>query len=454
MNSYQSHHTSHRQVRSAAPPLLVGLDHRSAPLELRERLSVEGDDLSALLRSLREEPLTEVVVISTCHRLEVYAIASDAARAESAIIEQLALRLATSPDALRSALYRVRGPDAARHLLRVAAGLESLVVGEAQIQGQVADAFQAARAAHTCGPNLSRLLSTALHTGKRARSETRIGRQTLSISHAAARLVARDLGDLAGLRTVMIGAGEMAALALQALRAQGARDLTVVSRTFERAHALAGRYQAEALPWSQRARALEDAHAVVIATRAPHLLLRVEDFASRRDQEQPDPQPRPVIVDISVPRAVDPAVRSLAGLRLYDIDDLHAIVTDDQHVRREDIVRVERIIDAELASHLAGERSRSVAPVIAALRQKAWAVAQAEVERALRRAPDLDEREQDVVREMAHRIVAKLLHDPTVSLKERAARGEHLTYLHAARNLFALQEDDETSENGSNDEER
>jgi glutamyl-tRNA reductase len=436
--------------------VLVGLDHRSAPVELRERLSVEGDDLSALLRSLRQEPLTEVVVLSTCHRLEVYAIASDAARAESAIIEQLALRLATLPDALQSALYRMSGPDAARHLLRVAAGLESLVVGEAQIQGQVADAFQAARAAQTCGPNLSRLFSTALHTGKRARSETRIGRQTLSISHAAARLVARNLGDLAGLRTVMIGAGEMAALALQALRAQGARDLTVVSRTFERARALAGRYQAEALPWSQRARALEDAHAVVIATHAPHLLLRVEDFASRRDQEQPDSQPRPVIVDISVPRAVDPAVRSLAGLRLYDIDDLiddlQATVTDDQHVRHEDIARVERIIDAELASYLAGERSRRAAPVIAALRRKAEAVTQAEVERALRRAPDLDEREQDVVREMAHRIVAKLLHDPTVSLKERAARGEHLTYLHAARNLFALQEDDATSVNGFDDE--
>jgi glutamyl-tRNA reductase len=445
MNPNQRHFDRDEEARSSAFLLLVGLDHHSAPVELRERLSVEGDELATLLRSLHREPLAEAVVVSTCHRLEVYAISADTERAQRVIVERLAAPLAIAPDSLMESLYTMTGTEAARHLARVAAGLESVVIGESQIQGQVPDALQAAHAAQTAGPHLSRLFSIALHTGKRARSETGIGRHSLSVSHAAAQLVARELGDLAGRRVAVVGAGEMAALAMQALRARGARDLHVVSRTYERAHALAGRYQAEALPWNLRAQALENAHAVVVATRAPHLLLRAEDFT------QPLPDARPVVVDISVPRAVDPAARSLTGLRIYDIDDLQAIVAEQQSLRREEIALVEEIVEEELAEYRAWERSRRVAPVITALRQQAEAVAQAEVERALRRAPELDEREQEILREMAHRIVAKLLHTPTVTLKERAARGEHMTYLHAARNLFAL-EADQATVNGADDE--
>jgi glutamyl-tRNA reductase len=178
-------------------PILIGLDHHSAPVALRERLSVEGDALAALLRALQQEPLAEIVVVSTCHRLEVYAIASDEVKAERVIADRLAAPLHITPDALRDSLYHIGGADAARHLLRVAAGLESVVVGESQIQGQVADALEAAHALGVCGMNLSRLFSAALHTGKRARSETEIGRQSRSISHAATELVVRELGDLA-----------------------------------------------------------------------------------------------------------------------------------------------------------------------------------------------------------------------------------------------------------------
>jgi glutamyl-tRNA reductase len=446
MSPRQSHLDSDEQARRSALLLLVGLDHHGAPVEVRERLSVEGDELVALLRSLHEEPLAEVAVVSTCHRLEVYAISADTERAERAIVERLAAPLAVAPDSLMKSLYTLTGAGAARHLACVAAGLESAVIGESQIQGQVADALQAAHAARTSGPHLARLFSTALHTGKRARSETAVGRHSSSVGHAAAQLVARELGDLAGRRVAVVGAGAMAALAMQALRARGARDLHVVSRTYERASILAQRYQAEALPWSLRAQALENARAVVVATRAPHLLLRAEDFA----QESPDSPP--VIVDISVPRAVDPAVRSLTGLRLYDIDDLQAIVAERQQLRREEIALVEEIVDEELAGYLAWERTRRVAPVITALRQQAQVVAQAEVERALRRAPELDEREQEILREMAHRIVNKLLHSPTVTLKERAARGEPLAYLHAERNLFALEEGDQFPLDGADDE--
>jgi glutamyl-tRNA reductase len=446
MSSSQSHLDGEGQAGSSALLLLVGLDHHSAPVALRERLSVEGNDLSTLLRSLHAELLAEAVVVSTCHRLEVYAISADTERAKKAIVERLAAPLAVAPDSLMESLYTMIGAGAARHLARVAAGLESVVIGESQIQGQVAGALQAAYTARTAGPHLARLFSIALHTGKRARSETAVGRHSLSVGHAAAQLVARELGDLAGRRVAVVGAGEMAALAMQALRARGASDLYVVSRTYERAHALAGRYQAAASPWSERSRALENAHAVVVATRAPHLLLRAEDFA----QEASDA--RPVVVDISVPRAVDPAVRSLTGLRLYDIDDLQAIVAERQQLRHEEIALVEEIVEEETTDYLAWERTRRVAPVITALRQQAQAVTQAEVERALRRAPQLDEREQEILREMAHRIVNKLLHSPTMTLKERAARGEHGAYLHAARNPFALEEDSRFPLDGADDE--
>ncbi|HEY7092100.1 MAG TPA: glutamyl-tRNA reductase [Ktedonobacterales bacterium] len=446
MSPNQSHLDGDGRARSAALLLLVGLDHHSAPVELRERLSVEGEELTALLRSLHEEPLAEAVVVSTCHRLEVYAISADTERAQMAIVERLAAPLVVAPDTLMESLYAMTGTGAARHLARVAAGLESVVIGESQIQGQVADALLAAHTARTAGPHLARLFSTALHAGKRARSETAVGRHSLSVGHAAAQLVARDLGDLTGKRVTVVGAGEMAALAIQALRARGARDLSVVSRTYERAHALAGRYQAVASPWSERSQALMGAQAVVVATRAPHLLLRAEDFAQEASDE------RPVVVDISVPRAVDPAVRGLTGLRLYDIDDLQAIVAERQQLRHEEIALVEEIVEEELAGYLAWERTRRVAPAITALRQQAREVAQAEVERALRRAPELDEREQEILREMAHRIVNKLLHTPTVNLKERAARGEHRFYLHATRKLFALEEHDADSANGSDDE--
>jgi glutamyl-tRNA reductase len=439
-----------RQTGRAALPLLVGLDHRSAPVELRERLSVEGGELVALLRSFHQDPPAEVAVVSTCHRLEVYAISADVQHAEHLIVERLASPLGATPDALMGSLYRMRGAEAARHLLRVAAGLESLVVGEAQIQGQVADALQAARTAQTIGPKLSRLFAAALHAGKRARTETGIGRQALSVSHAAARLVARDLETLTERRVAVVGAGEMAAIALQALRAHGASDLCVVSRTFARASDLARRYSAEALPWSQRRNALSDAHAVVVATRAPHLLLRADDFAPG-DSQRTSAQPV-IVVDISVPRAVDPAMRSLDGLRLYDIDDLQAIVADDQHVRRQEIGRIERIVEEELASHLAWGRSQRAVPAITALRAQGEVIAQTEVERALRRAPELEPREQEIMREMAHRIVAKLLHAPTVTLKERAARGEHKDYLHATRKLFRLDEDGAIQVNGSDND--
>ena len=445
MSPDQSHLDSDGQARSSALLLLVGLDHHSAPVELRERLSVEGDELAALLRSLHEEPLAEAVVVSTCHRLEVYAISADTERAQKAIVERLAAPLAVAPDSLMESLYTMTGAGAARHLARVATGLESVVIGESQIQGQVADALQAAHTARTSGPHLARLFSTALHAGKRARSETALGaiafrwatrRRSWSRSNWA---IWREDGSQSSARArwrrwPCRRCGRVG----QAISMSSVAPMSALTPSRDA-------IRLRRLPWSVRAQALENAHAVVVATRAPHLLLRAEDFA----QEASDA--RPVVVDISVPRAVDPAVRSLTGLRLYDIDDLQAIVAERQQLRHEEIALVEGIVEEELAGYLAWERTRRVAPAITALREQARAVAQAEVERALRRAPELDEREQEILREMAHRIVNKLLHSPTVTLKERAARGDRLSYLHAERNLFALEED-QVEANGADDE--
>jgi len=455
MTPLHRHVTSHSQDESAVFPILVGLDHRSATLDLRERLYVDGASLIALLQTLNQEPLAEAVVLSTCNRLEVYAIGHELEPTTDAIIERIATLRDVSFDRLSASLYVQTGPDVARHLFRVAAGLESLVLGEPQIQGQVANALRAGQDARTTGPGLSRVFSHALHAGKRARNETGISHHTLSVSHAAARLVERELGSLAGRRVTLIGAGEMAALAIQALRARGATDLLVISRTHEKAQALAERHHARALPWALWSQELPYTDAIVIATRAPHFVLHRDDFASESTRLQgiatPDSSP-PIVIDISVPRAVDPAVRGIAGMRLYDIDDLQAVVENHQRLRRSDVERVERIVEVELTSYLTWVQSRQVVPLISSLRQQAEEIAQAELARALRRAPELDDRERAIMAQLAHRIVNKVLHAPTIALKARAGRGEHVDYVHATRKLFALDEPESRAENGAADE--
>jgi glutamyl-tRNA reductase len=429
--------------------VLVGLDHNSAPIEVREHVYVSEQGLPAALKELLALDLAEVAILSTCNRFEVLAVANNATAPSGPIADSIAGIARLPAETLRPRLYALHDQQAVRHLFRVVAGLESLVLGETQIIGQVARADAGARQAGSGGPVLTRLFMAGLHVGKRARSETRISQHTLSISHAAAWLAWRESGDLGSKRTLIVGAGEMAGLAARALRQQGASDLTVISRTLATATNLANRVGASALKWDQLDYAVAQADIVIAAAGAEHPIISA-DLVTRAMERRPD---RPLtLVDIGVPRNIAERVATTAGVRAFTIDDLRNIVAEHQMLREAEIEPVERIITEEVRQFMRWQRSRAIVPIITSMRAQAEAVARAEVELALRRLPELDEHGREVVAQMAERIVNKLLHNPTVTLKERAELGDHFDYSHATRKLFALDSADLDRERADSDE--
>lgn len=422
--------------------ILVGLDYRTAPLELRERLQADDTRLLPLLAALRHGPLDELVVLSTCNRYEVFATCDDPSLAQDAIIDCLLSAENIPMRPLLDSLYRKDDADAVRHLFRVAAGLESLVLGETQIMRQLAGALDQAQGAGTSGPLLNRLYTAALHTGKRARTETAISQHTLSVSHAAAQLVQREMANVEHPHILVVGAGEMATLAAGAL-AQHAADsgsaITIINRGDERAQAVASQLGIQARPWDELQHAIASADAVITATSARQPILRADEIATFVS--------RPLlVVDIGVPRNIAPAANPTPTIRLHDIDDLQAVVAHHRILREAEVALVEEIIEVEALRYVNWLRSRHIVPVLTELRGHADAIAEAELAHALNRLPELDEHERDVVAQMAQRIVNKLLHMPTVNLKWRAAHGDHFDYEHAIRKMFALDAPTEPTE--------
>jgi glutamyl-tRNA reductase len=413
---------------------MIGLNYQTAPLELRERLYLTGDDLQRAVATLHQETMAEIAIVSTCNRLEVYANAADSAHAVEKIKVYLGGRASLSEAQLTTCLQNLVDREAVYHLMRVTAGLESLVLGESEILGQVAQAFTQARLAGTTGAVLSRLFQDAIHAGKRARTETAISQHTLSVSHAAVLMAKRQFPVLTKANTLVIGAGRMAELAARALKAQGLNRIRVVNRTSARASDLANRVGVEAMEWGQLHEALRAADLVITATSAPQPILKDSEIFSARDTSQPL-----VIVDIAVPRNASQSLRDLSNVRLYDIDDLQSVVDDHRARRQSEAKQVEAIIDEELRAYLGWLNSRNAVPTIVALRQKAEEMAALELNRAFQRLPDLTEDEREVVMQMAHRIVNKMLHAPTIALRERAAKDEHYAYLHAMRKIFDLE---------------
>ncbi len=427
--------------------LLAGLNHRTATIDIRERFSMNSCGLDAVHDELRRlakktPALQEIVVISTCNRLEVYAVAAERQSGWAAMTEYLADLYSASADDLRSVLYYAHDDEAVRHLMRVTSGLDSMILGEPQILGQVADAMDAAKAAGANGPLLSHLFSHALHCGKRARTETAIGSHTISISHAAALLARRTLGPLTQHHALVIGAGEMAELAAVALQQHGIGSITCINRTQERAAHVAARVQGHALAWPNLGQALKSCDIVVSATSAPHPILLAEQIAATQVERGHRPL---LLLDIAMPRDIEMAVESIAGVQRFDIDHLRDTVDGNLARRQTAVPDVERIIEGEAACYLSWLHERQVVPALVELRRRAEDVAEAELERTLRRLEhrsDQDGQIEQEVTQLAHRIIAKLLHAPTVRLKAQAAGGNGLPYAHVLADLFALDEHD------------
>jgi len=419
-------------VRGTVQLVVVGLSHNSASVSLRERLTVPADALPAVLRELRES-VAEVFVLSTCNRVELYALCGHESSGAEVLRQFLAAHGDVPLRTIRDATYSYGHEAAVRHLLRVASGLESMVLGEHEVLGQVRRAIMAARQATTLGPVLDRLGDSALACGKRTRSSTSLGRDGESVASVAVRLAGRARGGLDGARVVVLGAGDTARSTLAALASVRGARVTVISRTYDRAADLAAETGVEARPWSELGELLGTADVVVGCTSATAPVLDAPTVTAARGASE-----SPLFcIDLGVPRDIAPAVGALAGVRLIDLATVEREADARRADRAMDLGRAESIVEQETERYMEWWRGRGVASTIARLHERGDAIRAAEVERALARLPEMNAHDRAVVRDLAARVVAKLLREPTLALK-RDPEGVNMAVV--VERLFALGE--------------
>jgi len=419
--------------------LALGVSHKTAPLALRERLALSEGRATAVLFELCAEPtVREAVAISTCNRTELYLVVTDAVEAESAALSLLAREAETRPTELTDWLYTYREHEATRHLFGVAAGLDSMIVGEAEIQGQVKRAYELALVEGVTGPITNRLFRDALGTGKRVRTETSLGRLRVSVSSVAVELAVGMLGDLGSRRVLLIGAGENGELTARALRDHGAHTVFVANRRYDRAIGLAQRFGGSAVRFDALPTELARADIVVSCTASPHQIISHEDLELMRPQRGDRPL---VLIDIAVPRDIDPAVRELTGIALYDMDDLQHTVARRRSVREVEAARARTLVDEEVDAFGSWLASLGVVPTIAALRERGESVVRAVLAENSSRWAALGEADRERVGRMARTIVRRLLHEPTVRLKGSVGNDDAYVHVQALQELFALGED-------------
>lgn len=412
---------------------LVGVSHHRAPVELRERVAVDRDGAAELARRLASS--CEAIVLSTCNRTELYlASEQDVPLAERSVAALLDLAGDAAAE-LEPVLYHLGADSAARHLFRVAAGLDSLVPGEGEILGQVRAAYEAG----ATGPLLGRLFRQALHVGRRARVETAIGESAASVPAAAAALAQQVFGDLRGRRVLLVGAGKMSEATARNLVSRGAVVQAIANRGEERGEAVARRVGGRRIELDQLVPELSGADVVVSSTGSAGFVLAPAQAESVLRERRG----RPVLfVDLAVPRDVDPALAQVDGCFVYDIDDLEAVVEVSLQGRRGEAVRAERIVAAESERFREWQASLAVVPAIASLRARAEEIRAGELARAGTRLDRLPESERRLVESLTAQIVNKLLHLPTVRLKEAAVAADGVVYADVVRHLFGLDEDE------------
>ena len=410
---------------------VLGVNHRTAPLEVRERFAHGAHEVPAALARVMAAGASGGVLLSTCNRTEFYLVLEDEGPAD-AVWSLLDERL---PERGRASKYGyiVRDRDAVRHLYRVSAGLDSMILGESQIQGQVRDAWEASRA--HAGPVLHRLFQTALHVGARVRTETAVGAGTASAASAAVAVAGKIFGELAGRSALVLGAGDMAELAATCLVDEGVQVSLVANRTHERARVIAERLGARALTLEEAWPHFGTIDIALCSTAAPHAIVtweRVAPVIAGRSG-------RPLcILDLAVPRDVDPAVAQLENVFLYDVDDLQTVAAQATARRRDEVPAAERIVEEETDLFWAWYGGLGVVPVIKEFRGRLEQLRAAELERAMRQLGHLAPEDRARVEQFSHALLNKFLHQPTVALKEAAEQGRGYGLLEAIRRLFGL----------------
>jgi glutamyl-tRNA reductase len=412
--------------------LALGASHKTASLELRERIALPTARAARVLAELTEhDAIHEAVALFTCNRTELYLITADAVEAENAALAVLSRQAGLRPTELFGSLYSLRGSEAVEHLFAVTGGLDSMIVGEAEVQGQVKRAYEMALVEGVSGPVSNRLFRDALAAGKRVRTETGVARNNVSVSTVAVQLAGEFLGDLSDRRVLVIGAGENAELTARALRDRGVETLFVANRRYDRALGLAQRFGGRAVTFDDMPRELEASDIVVSSTGAPHQILGREELEFVAASRMGRPL---VLIDLAVPRDIEPSVRDCPGIALYDMNDLQKAVARNMDAREAEAAEALVLVREEVARFQDWMSSLEVVPTISALRRRADEVVEQVLRENESRWETLSPADRERVEVMARAVVSRLLHEPTVRLKDRSS----YHYLHTIRELFGL----------------
>lgn len=415
---------------------LAGINHNTAPVEVRERLAFQADVLPNAVAALRHTPgVQESVILSTCNRVEIAVTADDEVDVQSTLAEFLAKTRQVDPQWLCQFLYYHQEKDAIRHLFRVAASLDSMVLGEPQILGQMKDAYDVAKSQGTVSGFLDTVMTRAFGVAKRVRTETEIGQNAVSISYAAVELARQIFGSLRGKKVILIGAGKMSELAARHLERSGVSEIAVTNRSPERAQAMAELFRGRIVEYQNFVSTLPEMDMVIASTGAPHFILTRDEMkrviGARRN--------RPMfLIDIAVPRNIEPSVNELDNVFLYDIDDLHTAVEQNRKGREHEAQAAERIVADEVERTLTRLRAREMGPVIVSLQQQLEAVCAGELERVRSKLSELTPQQQEAVEALMRGIVNKVAHGPIAELRRQASEPGGHQAIEVIRRVFRI----------------
>ena len=415
--------------------VLLGINHETAPVEVRECIAFSADESKTALQTLVRKPfIKEALLFSTCNRVEVLLVTDNAAQAIEETKGFIAEFNRIPLEQFEDALYIHQGDEAVRHVFRVASSLDSMVVGEPQILGQVKEAYRTATEEKTSGVILNRLLHRTFFVAKRIRTETGIGDRAVSISYAAVELCRKIFGALQDKKVLLIGAGEMAELAVEHLLRNKVANVWVANRTFEKGVELARKFNGSAIRFEEIPESLKTVDIIISSTGAPAYVIRQDQVKGVNRKRRNRPL---FFMDIAVPRDIDPEINRLANSYVYDIDDLKGIIDENIDDRRKEAIKGERIVDEAVIHFREWHESLEVVPTIIALRDKMESIAAAELKKTLQ-SSKISEPEAEAVRKMADSLINKILHDPTLFLKQNGMREDKSFYIDTIRKLFKL----------------
>jgi glutamyl-tRNA reductase len=417
---------------------ITGLNHKTAPVEVREKLAFDERDLAEAFRDLKsDEAVDEALILSTCNRVEVAITTGDDADPRARVIAFLAKSRQVEPRSLAPHLYHHEGSEAVRHLFRVAASLDSMVVGEPQILGQMKTAYALAKAHGAVGGFLDSVLTRAFSVAKRVRSETEIGQSAVSVSYVAVELAREIFGSLAGRKVLIVGAGKMSELSARYLHRSGADQIFVTNRTHDRAVEMAEVFRGSVVEYNRFLAKLPEIDIVITSSGAPHYILNKEEMKRVIEARRNRPM---FLIDIAVPRNIEPSVNDLDNVFLYDIDDLQKVVDQNRQGRLQHAEQAEQIIAEEVDRMLARLKVREVAPTIVRLQEQLEQLRQAEVDRLRSRFGELTPQQEEALEALTRAIMAKIAHTPIAELRKRASEPDGAQVADVIRRLFRLEE--------------